>query len=369
MKTLVLRNYDNSIYSKVKVDIFASNADLQSAGFDTRFTNMQFERSGDAAIVAGLSNLETEENWRSIIAAVEAIEGIGLYLVDQNEAIDTTTAAQQDDVTLEGNDGSLDIVVDGVLYQEAFDTDLATTSAAFDVTHDTPLGLVGVTLSDAAGVLSFAAVDPAIPMKVGVKDLSSSVNAALQANVTLTGGAGSANVIVDKVEYLATFNTSLTQTGVDFVTLHGAALLARGYTVTSNTGVLQFACSNPNQETEVSIVSVATLDGTISTDVTLTEAVLRLVIDGVNYDETFDTDFTTTATAFYTSHAANLNSAGITCTNPSAGVLRFVSLTAGVEFGLIVNIFNNNFGGAIVNTTLNQSGIGEITIVSPSHDV
>jgi len=59
--------------------------------------------------------------------------------------------------------------------------------------------------------------------------------------LTLTGTSGTANVDVDGVNYLATFNTSLTQTADDFVTTHAAALAAVGVTVTADTGVLTFS--------------------------------------------------------------------------------------------------------------------------------
>ena len=53
---------------------------------------------------------------------------------------------------------------------------------------------------------------------------------------TLTGTAGTANITVNGVAYLATFNTSLTQTALDFVTSHAATIAARehGIVVTSS---------------------------------------------------------------------------------------------------------------------------------------
>jgi hypothetical protein len=59
--------------------------------------------------------------------------------------------------------------------------------------------------------------------------------------LTLTGASGTANVNVDGVNYLATFNTSLTQTADDFVATHATALAAAGVTVTADTGVLTFS--------------------------------------------------------------------------------------------------------------------------------
>lgn len=51
---------------------------------------------------------------------------------------------------------------------------------------------------------------------------------------TLTGTSGTANISINSVNYLATFNATLTQTAADFVTTHAAALLALGIVVTSS---------------------------------------------------------------------------------------------------------------------------------------
>lgn len=56
--------------------------------------------------------------------------------------------------------------------------------------------------------------------------------------LTLTGTSGTANVAIAGVNYLATFTSSLSTSATNFVTSHGATLLALGYTVTANSGVL-----------------------------------------------------------------------------------------------------------------------------------
>ena len=54
---------------------------------------------------------------------------------------------------------------------------------------------------------------------------------------TLTGTAGTANITVNGTAYLATFNTSLTQTATDFVNLHGPIILLRhGNIVVTSSG-------------------------------------------------------------------------------------------------------------------------------------
>jgi len=46
---------------------------------------------------------------------------------------------------------------------------------------------------------------------------------------TLTGTSGTSNITINGVAYLATFNSSLTQTAADFVTSHAATIAAREY--------------------------------------------------------------------------------------------------------------------------------------------
>lgn len=57
---------------------------------------------------------------------------------------------------------------------------------------------------------------------------------------TTTGTSGTANVLVDGINYLATFTTSLTVTNANFVTTHAAAILLRGIVVTASTDTLIF---------------------------------------------------------------------------------------------------------------------------------
>ena len=54
----------------------------------------------------------------------------------------------------------------------------------------------------------------------------------LERNITLTGTSGTCNIILNGVAYLATFNTSLTQTATDFIATNGAVLAGLGYSVT-----------------------------------------------------------------------------------------------------------------------------------------
>jgi hypothetical protein len=84
--------------------------------------------------------------------------------------------------------------------------------------------------------------------------------------IALTGTSGTANVIVNGVSYLSTFNTSLTQTGADFVTARAAALLTAGIVVTANAGVLTFVPSASGFDYTISIANATgNLSGTQTT--------------------------------------------------------------------------------------------------------
>jgi hypothetical protein len=84
--------------------------------------------------------------------------------------------------------------------------------------------------------------------------------------ITLTGNAGTANITVGGVDYLATYGTSLTATAAAFVTSHAAAILgAADVVVTANAGVLTFV--GPTATINALAITNATtnLDGTLGT--------------------------------------------------------------------------------------------------------
>lgn len=83
--------------------------------------------------------------------------------------------------------------------------------------------------------------------------------------VTLTGTSGTANVVVNGVNYLATFAASLTTTAANFVTAHAAAILAAtGATVTANAGVLTFTDVAEGFPTIDVVNATGDLDATIA---------------------------------------------------------------------------------------------------------
>jgi hypothetical protein len=105
-------------------------------------------------------------------------------------------------------------------------------------------------------------------LQAAYPDLTIAVSTVDSANsrktVTLTGSSGTANIAVAGTNYLATFATSLTVTASNFVTTHGATLLALGTTVTASAGVLTFTHATTGYPTLAITNATTNLAGTIS---------------------------------------------------------------------------------------------------------
>lgn len=78
--------------------------------------------------------------------------------------------------------------------------------------------------------------------------------------VTVTGSSGTANLTVDGVDYLATYNTSPTITATDFVTAYATTLLALGITLSRSGAILTFSASTATFPT----IAVTNLTGNLS---------------------------------------------------------------------------------------------------------
>ena len=103
-------------------------------------------------------------------------------------------------------------------------------------------------------------------------ELKPSINSSVE--LRLEGGAGveTANVNVNGVDYLVTFDTDLTTTADNFVTAHAAALLVAGVTVTAALGYLTFTATTEIIETiTITPVGEGTLDGTFASIVSIPE--------------------------------------------------------------------------------------------------
>lgn len=100
---------------------------------------------------------------------------------------------------------------------------------------------------------------------------------------TITGTSGTANITINGVAYLATFATSLTVTATNFVTAHGAAILAREgrCVVTSGVGTIIVTAGIPGYNVTVS--APVNVSGDLAGSVATTTAAVRnttLVTDG-----------------------------------------------------------------------------------------
>jgi len=125
-----------------------------------------------------------------------------------------------------------------------------------------------VSLTDAADASFVFEVENSKVRRVSTILLSTeypALNGRTTRTVTLTGTSGTANVIVDEVEYVATFASSLTTTATNFVTAHAATLLALGITVTSSAAVLTFASDTDIFPTITAENATGDLDATLGT--------------------------------------------------------------------------------------------------------
>ncbi len=101
---------------------------------------------------------------------------------------------------------------------------------------------------------------------------------------TLTGSSGTGNITINGVDYLATWNSSLSQTATDFVALHAATILAReyGHVLTSSgadviltsgvEGVVFSMSANINVSGNLAGNNVATTANTLPADLGVDEA-------------------------------------------------------------------------------------------------
>ena len=155
MKTLILRTADNTVRVEIKADIFATNDELQTAGFDTRFTNMELGKGYNDEAKALMNLHEIENSWVGIKQLATDTAGIGLYLLDLSEA-GAAAVSQESTCTLTGTSGKAKINVAGSDYMAEFNTDLTTTADDF-VTDFAAIILSthAITVTADAGVLTF----------------------------------------------------------------------------------------------------------------------------------------------------------------------------------------------------------------------
>lgn len=126
--------------------------------------------------------------------------------------------------------------------------------------------------------------------------------------ITLSGTSGTANINVDGVNYLATFDTDLTTTAANFVTTHAAAILtATGSVVTSALGVITFTYSGFAYSVPTITNITTNLAGTVVTSYTADSGACQSryemqVVSNIVCDEcdpVFKDFYTTSAPANY----------------------------------------------------------------------
>ncbi len=174
------------------------------------------------------------------------------------------------------------------------------------------------------------------------------------------GTTGTANVVIDGTNYLATFATDLSITAANFVTTHAAAILsAEGVTVTqiASSDGLQF-----EKDTIDYTFDVVNVTGNIAQVDTLTltgtSGAAGITIDTTTRSAVFVSSLTQTATDYVTNHAAAFLTIGIVITSSVADII-FTADSPGVSFNS-PTIANNQVGdldGTIANTTANVTGV------------
>jgi hypothetical protein len=99
-----------------------------------------------------------------------------------------------------------------------------------------------------------ASYPSALSIAIGERIDSYSVEA------TIGSDAGAGTITIGGEDYIITFSTNPTTTGNNFVTAHGAALLAEGITVTNNAGVLTFTAETAELLEDASFVVTGEAD-------------------------------------------------------------------------------------------------------------
>lgn len=107
-----------------------------------------------------------------------------------------------------------------------------------------------------------------------------------EVEITLTGTSGTANVVINGISYLSTFNSTLSTTASDFVTARAAAILSdQGVVVTNPSGaILRFRSTSGVIDATSIVNATGNLDGTqAATQVAVNiEADVELIANGGN---------------------------------------------------------------------------------------
>lgn len=197
MKTLTLRNAAGTIAVIVKVDIFATNAQLQDPTFETRFTNMSLENYTDLA-KSKINLQEIESGWRSLVALVESTADLGMFLVDNaiSQSAPLPIATQETEATLSGTNGGFGITMNGAGGVVLYGSSIADTADIYITTYAAALSTAGITATHdtADGVLLFVSDVAGAPFTPVVADITGDMGAVI-AN-TVENSTGNSEIIV-----------------------------------------------------------------------------------------------------------------------------------------------------------------------------
>jgi len=185
--------------------------------------------------------------------------GVGIYtLVTDNELTEAEIATFKAATAIKGT--AVITLVGDASSVCVNPTTVATAWTAGDTCNAVP-EVYRITLADDdCGENKLAELQAAYPTLVIAVD-----SASLSRTATLTGTSGTANVNIAGVNYLATYNTSLTQTATDFITANKAAIeTATGGTITSSAATLILVAPSATYPSFSVTNASGTLAGTVA---------------------------------------------------------------------------------------------------------
>lgn len=158
--------------------------------------------------------------------------------------------------------------------------------------------------------------------------------------VTPTGTSGTGDIIINGNNYLMSFNTDIATTIDNFITTHGATILAtEGITITDNTTSMTFTGT-----TTVGTLSYTQLSPDL--DVTFQNGELEIDFDGNVFTMTYDTDLNTTVSNFLAINQASIEALGLSVNSTDNQI--FFRSTPSYFTNTIVTTTVSNLTGAKV---------------------
>ncbi|KKK97691.1 hypothetical protein LCGC14_2650220, partial [marine sediment metagenome] len=237
-----------------------------------------------------------------------------IVITDDSVGMSLTGSVQQFSfvVQTEGGSGIFRLDIDGVDYDEAFDTDAATTAAAWVSTHTAALAILSpvITATNPAGARINLAV-AGQPVYTDQSIFGMSQSGVTERDIVVAGAAGSLVIDINGVDYTEAFSGNADTTADNWRGTHAGTLAGLGDPITVTDGgaaTITLVVASGATPTIVDDSSGG-MSITYSDEIviaTLIEGTLVVDIDGVDYTEAFDTDADTTADNWRATHAATL---------------------------------------------------------------